>query len=58
MLRAEEAVCAELAASSLNDVALAVAGKAPAGFAGEVPAWLGARARPRVWCQGEELMSS
>jgi hypothetical protein len=43
MLRAEEAVCAELAASSLNDVALAVTRKAPAGSAGEVQAWFGAR---------------
>ncbi len=47
MLRAEKAMRAELSASSLSDVALAVAKKAPAEFGAEVQAWLGTRALGR-----------
>jgi Rrf2 family protein len=47
MLRAEKAMRAELAASSLNDIAQAVASKAPAQFPGEVQAWLNTRLAAR-----------
>lgn len=48
MLRAEKAMRAELASSSLEDIARAVGRKAPAAFAGEVEAWLDARAAGRA----------
>jgi Rrf2 family protein len=48
MLRAEKAMRAELAASSLADIAATVARKAPAGFAAEVQDWLGARVSGRL----------
>lgn len=47
MLRAEKAMRAELAASSLRDIAQAVAWKAPAAFPREVQAWLDTRAADR-----------
>lgn len=47
MLRAEKAMRAELAASSLNDIAQAVTSKAPAQFSGEVQEWLRARVADR-----------
>lgn len=43
MLKAEKAYRDSLAAHSLADVARTVAGKAPAGFAGELQAWLQGR---------------
>jgi len=54
MLRAEKAMRAELAASSLDDVAQAVDRKAPASFAGEVEAWLDARAGQRATRGGRQ----
>jgi len=48
MLRAEKAMRAELAKTSLRDVAAAVGGKAPPEFPAEVGAWMSARAMGRT----------
>lgn len=47
MLRAEKAMRAELAASSLGDLALTVTAKAPAEFWGQVQSWLDTRTSRR-----------
>jgi Rrf2 family protein len=43
MLRAEQSMRAELAATTLGDLATTLAGKAPPDFSSEVQAWLGRR---------------
>lgn len=48
MVRAEEVLRAELARTTLADLARTVGRKAPAGFAGDVRAWLGERAALRA----------
>ena len=56
MLRAEQSMRAELASTSLADLATTVARKAPESLKGEIKVWLGermgARARPRAGNSG------
>jgi Rrf2 family protein len=52
MLRAEKAMRAELAKTSLRDIASAVGGKAPPEFPAEVGAWMSARLGSRTKARG------
>lgn len=53
MLRAEQSMRAELARSSLADLATTVTRKAPAGTASEIEVWLSGRLAARVEAQAE-----
>lgn len=57
MLRAEQSMRAELARSSLADLATTVARKAPAGIASEIKVWLGGRLAARVEAQAESRVA-